>query len=650
MAFLAPSPVSFTLLHSFEMSSPYASLPSSPTPNSSPAVSIIEPEGISPMMLGETKQIGDDFSLDRSAPKQHRSRISHKLKGRKSIEPMKSPYQAAHRLPDSPHVTSQQHLVASPSLLPQHDSSTSVTSAPRSDGRPSSERSRLHRPTSSSELHAHVSAWLESEKRRRADKNKAPFRPSDVLAKIRGHRRASKSKSKGKERDVAATSAVEDDELSDDRSRRSSDAAIDELASILETFMPGGRRGSRVVSRRSSLRKLTRSYSTASSDVDYFEGDRFVPWCDVTLDNSRTLAFSGGSAETPGDSPDSSRKAKEREAWAKFKYEIVRLTHTLRLKGWRRVSMERSGEIGVERLSGALTNAVYAVEPPKDVPLPTPQASATGPGEPDGKKSGPKKLLLRIYGPQVEHLIDREAELAILRRLCRKNIGPNLLGTFANGRFEEFLNAKALTPDDMRKPETSRQIAKRMRELHEGIELLDDERDGGPFVWRNWDKWVDRCRTVVHYVDDEKHRQKDSRVRRGSKVEQSYVCGTEWDFFKSVYEKYRKWQVEQYGGMDKLKDQLVFAHNDVSLFRFSLTIDVLMGSDTIRQYSSHPSPFKLPSHAPSQQPQDSHCHRLRVCQSQHPRPRIRQSLHGMVLQLSRPHSLLRLQHCSIPNS
>ncbi|OBT52549.1 hypothetical protein VE04_07752, partial [Pseudogymnoascus sp. 24MN13] len=48
-----------------------------------------------------------------------------------------------------------------------------------------------------------------------------------------------------------------------------------------------------------------------------------------------------------------------------------------------------------------------------------------------------------------------------------------------------------LTPKDLRDPETSKQIAKRMRELHDGIELLETERDEGPFVWRNWDKWVE---------------------------------------------------------------------------------------------------------------------------------------------------------------
>lgn len=51
-----------------------------------------------------------------------------------------------------------------------------------------------------------------------------------------------------------------------------------------------------------------------------------------------------------------------------FGKEIVRLAHTLRLKGWRQVPLEYGGEIDVERLSGALTNAVYVVSPPRVLP------------------------------------------------------------------------------------------------------------------------------------------------------------------------------------------------------------------------------------------------------------------------------------------
>lgn len=183
------------------------------------------------------------------------------------------------------------------------------------------------------------------------------------------------------------------------------------------------------------------------------------------------------------------------------------------------------------------------------------------------------KLLLRIYGPQVEHLIDRENELQILRRLGRKHIGPRVLGTFNNGRFEEFFHAHTLTPKDVRIPETSRQIAKRMRELHEGIDLLEEEREGGPAVFKNWDKWVDRCEQVTSWLDKEilspdnkRKSQQEPWRRRG------FVCRVPWPVFRKAVEDYRKWLIANCGGWYGVKQQLVFAHNDVRRTPFNFYI------------------------------------------------------------------------------
>jgi choline kinase len=255
-----------------------------------------------------------------------------------------------------------------------------------------------------------------------------------------------------------------------------------------------------------SLKKLhRRKHSTASSDTDYVDGDVLVPSCDVVLDNSKTVAQPGGASESEDESSmlKTTPSRPELDAWSSFKFEIVRLTHTLRLKGWRRVPMELSNQIAVERLSGALTNAVYVVTPPDELPERPVSKDGKSGASPVHKKPPPPKLLLRIYGPQVEHLIDRESELAILKRLARKRIGPRMLGTFANGRFEEYFHAMPLTPEELRNSDTSRQIAKRMRELHDGIELTDKERNDGPFVWLNWDKWVARVESVVSWLDRE---------------------------------------------------------------------------------------------------------------------------------------------------
>lgn len=181
-------------------------------------------------------------------------------------------------------------------------------------------------------------------------------------------------------------------------------------------------------------------------------------------------------------------------------------------------------------------------------------------------------LLLRIYGPQVEHLIDRDAELQILRRLGRQNIGARLLGTFHNGRFEEYLHAKPLHPEELREPEVSKQIAKRMRELHDGIELTKEERKAGAFVWRNWDKWVGRCERIVSYIDSQAMIKGPTTPAIRKLRDRGFVCGTPWPEFRRTVERYRKELVKLYGGNEQLKHELIFSHNDVGAL--SIAFDV----------------------------------------------------------------------------
>lgn len=169
----------------------------------------------------------------------------------------------------------------------------------------------------------------------------------------------------------------------------------------------------------------------------------------------------------------------------------------------------------------------------------------------------------------MEHLIDRDIELQILRRLAKKNIGPRLLGTFINGRFEEFFYARTLTPQDLRNPDISKQIAKRMRELHDGIELLPEERESGPTVWKNWDKWVERTAQVVSWTD--KQILSGAKISRKTQLnawrERGLICGVEWPRFHQAVETYRAWLIERLGGVESIKKQMVFAHNDVIILK-----------------------------------------------------------------------------------
>ena len=140
----------------------------------------------------------------------------------------------------------------------------------------------------------------------------------------------------------------------------------------------------------------------------------------------------------------------------------------MRIKSWTSPNLEPSG-LKIHKVSGSLTNAVFFVS----YPYPTiinGRGSVAGGG-------GPRTILLRIYGPSSGSLISRPHELRTLHMLSSVyTIGPRVFGTFGNGRVEEFFDSQALTPNDLRDPQTSRWIARRMRELHRvDIQIVSGE-------------------------------------------------------------------------------------------------------------------------------------------------------------------------------
>ncbi|KAI8391830.1 kinase-like domain-containing protein [Radiomyces spectabilis] len=123
-------------------------------------------------------------------------------------------------------------------------------------------------------------------------------------------------------------------------------------------------------------------------------------------------------------------------------------------------------EYQLDRVSGALTNAVFFVSAPNR-----------------------DRLLLRVYGIGCDQIVDRENELAWLARLSQLNVGPRLLATFGNGRFEEYMPSVTLTRDDIRDPDTSVLIAKGMRRLHAISKVYPPTSTDRLEIWVNVDKF-----------------------------------------------------------------------------------------------------------------------------------------------------------------
>jgi choline/ethanolamine kinase len=84
------------------------------------------------------------------------------------------------------------------------------------------------------------------------------------------------------------------------------------------------------------------------------------------------------------------------------------------------------GALAVSQLRGAMTNEVFRI--------------TWLSGEAEG--NGPRKVLVRIYSRGIKVFFDRADEVRTFECMSRHGQGPRLLGRFANGRVEEFINAR----------------------------------------------------------------------------------------------------------------------------------------------------------------------------------------------------------------
>ncbi|CDO93987.1 unnamed protein product [Kluyveromyces dobzhanskii CBS 2104] len=192
----------------------------------------------------------------------------------------------------------------------------------------------------------------------------------------------------------------------------------------------------------------------------------------------------------------------------------------LRINHWYKHDID-SSKIKIVKITGAMTNAVFKAEYEN---LPS--------------------LLIRVYGPNVESVIDREYELQVVARLTIQNIGPSLYGCFENGRIEQFLeNSQTLTKSDLRNRRTSQRIARRMKELHSGVPLLSKELKDEPATWKRIEKWVKSLSESTWIENDE-------NIKK-------YLMVSSWEKFVSIVKKYKEW-LQQKPSYTKL----VFCHND----------------------------------------------------------------------------------------
>jgi ethanolamine kinase len=126
-------------------------------------------------------------------------------------------------------------------------------------------------------------------------------------------------------------------------------------------------------------------------------------------------------------------------------------------------------------LQGGITNRLYAFA--------------------DSTKEG-KNILVRIYGDNTELFIDRDADNQIFSQLSALNFGVHLLGTFVNGRVEEFLPCTTCRIEDFSDHLTSRLIAHQLSKMH--CQPVVGSRE--PVLWSKLNQWIKIASELV-FID-----------------------------------------------------------------------------------------------------------------------------------------------------
>ena len=75
-------------------------------------------------------------------------------------------------------------------------------------------------------------------------------------------------------------------------------------------------------------------------------------------------------------------------------------------------------------------------------------------------------ILLRAYGHGTDLIIDRQREAQNHELLMRHGLAPALLARFENGMMYRFISGEVTRPEDLRRPEISAAIARRLAQWH----------------------------------------------------------------------------------------------------------------------------------------------------------------------------------------
>ncbi len=156
----------------------------------------------------------------------------------------------------------------------------------------------------------------------------------------------------------------------------------------------------------------------------------------------------------------------------------------------------------------------------------------------------------------------------------RYQIGPQVYGTFENGRIEEYFDAVTLTPSDIRDPQISQWIGARMAELHSvNIADVDDtaedvDEDTYNFgIAANVKAWLGPAKEVLDLPGISDTLRNELDLPR----------------FTEEWQRYLVWAIER---QRTFGTRRVFAHNDAQYGNILRSNDGSEGVDEHRQVSN----------------------------------------------------------------
>eukprot|EP00210_Caulerpa_lentillifera_P004333 g4133.t2 len=139
-----------------------------------------------------------------------------------------------------------------------------------------------------------------------------------------------------------------------------------------------------------------------------------------------------------------------------------------------------SAELTVSEVSGGISNLLFKAEVPNR-------------GSP---------VLVRIFGNNTDLVVDRKIELCVMQYASSHGFNVKVLGLFANGRLETFLDSRSLTVEEMRHPAAVSKIAKKLAELHNLRPEMPDAEPRALYLLKDYLSKVEQ----LHFEDETKQK------------------------------------------------------------------------------------------------------------------------------------------------